>query len=173
MKSPEHFEKVTIKRGGVRNSRVAEQQREDRTKRRPKHHRRENRRYPGAVDPFHHRGDQETGFRVLVPGNKLSPVNNSNDRKIDGQVNDGHGNHTDDDRSRYGPARILHFIADVTDVVITQVIVNADARGGAETEKESQRKRKCTWREIKGSGRAKMHCSGDDYRERSQQSANP
>ena len=173
MKSPEHFEEVTIKRGCVRNSRVAKQQREDRTERRPEHHRRENRRYPGAVDLFHHRGDQEGRFGVLVPGNKLSPGDNTNNRKIDGQVNNGHGNYTDNDRARYGPARILHFIADVTDVVITEVVVDADARGGAKTEKESERKRKCTRREIKSAGRAEVHCSGDDYRERSQQRTIP
>src|SRR5437016_12170053 len=173
MKSPEHFEEVTIKRGCVGNSRVAKQQSEDRTERRPEHHRRENRRYPGAVDLFHHRGDQEGGFGVLVPGNKLSPGNHPNNRKIDGQINNGHGNHTDDDRARYGPARILYLIADVTDVVITEIVVDADARGGAESEKESERESKRTWRKIKSAGRAEMHCSGYYHCERSQQSSNP
>src|SRR5437870_13005718 len=127
MKPPKHFEEVTIKRGGVRNSRVAEQQREDRTESRPEHHRRKGGRDLCPVDLLHHRRDEETRFRMLVPGNKLSPGNNTDNRKIDRQVNKGHGKHTDDDRARYGPAWILHFIADVTDVVITQVVINADA----------------------------------------------
>src|SRR6266852_3617858 len=108
-----------------------------------------------------------------VPGNELSPGNNTDNRKIDSQVNNGHGNHTDDDRARYGPAWILHLIADVTDVVITQVVVNADARGGAETEKESERKRKCTRREIKSAGRTEMHRSGDHNCQSGKQGANP
>src|SRR5437660_7169430 len=138
MKSSEHFEEVTIKRGCVRNSRVAEQQCEDRTERRPEHHRRENRRQLCAVDLLHHRGDEKTRLRMLVPRNKLSPGDYTDNRKIDGQVNKSHGNYTDDDRARDGPARIFHFITDITDIVITQIVIDADARGGAETEKESE-----------------------------------
>ena len=110
---------------------------------------------------------------MLVPGNKLSPGNHPNNRKIDGQINNGYGNDTDDDRARYGPARILYFIADVTDIVITEVVVNAHAGGGAETEKESNRKCKCARRKIKRADRTEMHRPGDDYRESGQQSTNP
>src|ERR1700730_6108961 len=101
-----------------------------------------------------------------VPGHKLSPGNNSDDRKIDSQVDDGHCNHAYDDRARNGPARIFHFVADVTDVVIAQIVVNTDARGGAKAKEKAKRETESARREVECSRRAEMHYSGYYHRQR-------
>src|SRR5882762_7994682 len=173
MKSPEHFEEVTIKRGCVRNSRVAEQQCEDRTECRPEHHRCEDGRDLWSIDLFHHQRDHESRFGVRLIRHKLSPGHNSDNRQIDGKVNNRYRDYANDDRTWNRPARVPDLVTDITDVVIAQVVINADARGSTQAEKKTERERKGPRWKIKSAGRAEMKCSGDHNCQSSKQGANP
>src|SRR5258705_6566481 len=173
MKFAKDLKEVTVLGCRVRNSRIAEQQGKNRTKSRPQNHRREYCRRFGSIYSLHQNRDDKIGLRVFAGGNKVSPGYDANDREIDGKVNDCNGDNADDDGARYGPARVFYFVSDVTDVVVSKVIVNADSRRGAEPKKKAEREIESAWRKVERARGAKMQGSGNDDGKRGQQSANP
>ena len=69
--------------------------------------------------------------------NELPPRHHANDRKIDPDVDDGNGDGADHDRPWNDAPRIAHFVADVADVVVAEVVVDPDPGGRAQAEEET------------------------------------
>src|SRR5262249_49367841 len=65
------------------------------------------------------------------------------------------------------------FIADVADVVITQVIIDADPRGRAESEQKSGREVERAGRKIESDLRIEMSYTGQDHSAGCEQRADP
>ena len=136
MELAERPEEVSVTGGGIRNARVSEQQREHGSECGPQDHQREHRRDAGAVDLLHENRHDEIRLRVHISGNEAAPRHNADDREIDADVDhrDRHGAHQN--RPRDHPAGILHLVADVADIVVAEVVVNANARRGAKSEQK-------------------------------------
>ena len=78
----------------------------------------------------------------LIPGgHELAPGDDADDREVDQQIDDRDEDDADQDRARDHPRRILDLVADVADVVVAEIIVDADsrrrARGRSETRARS------------------------------------
>src|SRR6266516_3883824 len=99
---------------------------------------------------------------------KLAPGHNSNNGKVDSEVNDRHRDYANDDRPRNCPPRIFYLVSDVTNVVVAEIVINTHARCRAKAEKKAEGKAEASWGKIKCAGGAEMHRSGDYYRQRSQ-----
>src|SRR5262245_2166045 len=135
VEATEDLEKVSVARGGERDARISEQQRETRSEGGPKDHHRHNRSHIRPVLPFHHHRDDEIRKRPSgFVGHELAPGNYADDRKVDCDVDRRDRDHADDDRPRNRPAWIFDLVADVADVVIAKIIVYAGPRSRAESE---------------------------------------
>src|SRR2546422_506151 len=100
---------------------------------------------------------------MRLRGDKFAPRDHANDRKIGANVNqcdpdDAEENGTGDDFARF-----LHFVADVTDVVISKVIIDPQASGRREAEQETPGKSERIRRKIERALRVEMQCTGEDY----------
>ena len=87
---------------------------------------------------------------MLVGRNKFPPGNDANYRKIDRNVDEGNRDHTCDDRAGDGATGITHLLADVADVVVTEVVKDRNASGGPEAKQKADGEIKCARRKIKG-----------------------
>src|SRR5262245_28029640 len=135
VEATEDLEKVSVARGGERDARISEQQRETRSEGGPQDHHRYNRSHFRPVNPLHHHRDDEIRKRPSgYGGHELAPGNYADDRKVDCDVDRRDCDHTDDDRARNRPTRIFDLVADIADVVIAEIIVNPDPRSRAESE---------------------------------------
>jgi len=106
-------------------------------------------------------------------GNKLSPRYNSDDGQIDAKIDDGNKNDTNYDGARDSASGLSHLVTDITDIVISQVVVNTDPRGGAQAKKKAQRKVESSGREIEGPCSIKVDCAGNDHGQRCQERPDP
>src|SRR5262249_30243574 len=84
------------------------------------------------------------------------PRNYADDRKVDRDVDRRDRDHADDDRARDRPSGIFDLVADVTDVVIAQIIVDADPRSRAESEQKPGREVECSGWKIESDFRIEM-----------------
>ena len=157
----------------IRDARVAEQQREDRPERGPQHQERKRGREARPVDPLHEDRDDEVRLRVRRIGHELAPWDHADDRQVDGDVDDGDGEHADQDGARDDSAGVPHFVADVTDVVVAQVVVDAHARRRAETEEEPGGEVEGSLWKVEGDGRVEVERAGDDHGQRREEGADP
>ena len=105
--------------------------------------------------------------------NKVAPRNDPDQRQVDRDVNRHHGNQADQNRARDHPAGILHFISDVTNIIIAEIIIDTHPGGLAKSEEESQGKPEGVRREIEGQFRIEMHRAGDDHHTHGQHRADP
>src|SRR4030095_72520 len=110
---------------------------------------------------------------MVGSGDKLSPGNDTDDRQIDQDVDDRDKNNADQDGARYDPSRILHLIADVADVIVAQIVVNADARGRAKADKKSERKVKRPGWKVERNPGVELSQPGNDYGRRGEEAADP
>ena len=124
VESGERLEEISLPRRGVRDARVAEQQREYRSERRPQDEEREPGRDPGPVDALHEDRDDESRRRLLLGRDELAPGHHPDHREIDREINRGDGDRADQDRAGDDPARIAHLVADVADIVIAEVVAD-------------------------------------------------
>ena len=171
MQAGKHLEKITVLRRRIRNARVTKEQREDRPERRPQNHQGEKSGNPGAVDFFHEQRDHR-GRRVCGR-DELAPRDNPDDGEIDGDVDQRHPENANEDGAGDDPAGIFDFVPDKADVVIAEVIVNADPCGRAQTKQEAERKFEALGRKVEGQPGIEMQRAGDDHRARGEQSPNP
>ena len=79
----------------------------------------------------------ELGCRV--GRNELPPRHDADYREIDRQIDRRDAHDAEQDRARDHTRRILDFVADVADVVVPQVVVDADAGGGAQPDEKADR----------------------------------
>src|SRR6266540_1393346 len=121
-----------------------------------------NRSHLRPVNPLHHqRHDKLRGLVSL--GGEFAPRNNADDRKVDRDVAHRDRDHAYDDRARDCPSGIFDFVADVADVVIAQVIVDADPRSRAESEQKPGREGERAWWKIESDFRIEMRRACQDY----------
>ena len=130
----EDGKEASILRRGKSDAGVAQQQRETRREGGPKHHRREQGGGLRSVNPLHEERDDEVGLGIPLRRHKFPPGHNADDRKIHRKINHGHAQDAEDDGTRNDFARFFDLVADVTDVVIAEVIVNPDPRSRAQPE---------------------------------------
>src|SRR5436190_739356 len=71
---------------------------------------------------------------------ELPPRHHADDGQVNGDVNQGHANNADEDGPRNDLARVFDFVAYEANIIVTEVIVNADAGGRAQPEEKTQRK---------------------------------
>src|SRR6266568_1087373 len=173
MESAEYSEEVTALRGGKWNARVAEQQREHRAEGSPQHEQCEDRRDRSAVDLLHEHRDDEVRCRVLLSGHELAPWYDADNREVDSDVNDCDGDGADQDRPWDDAPRIAHFVTDIADVVVAEVVVDADARRCAEAEEESEREVERAGWKVEGETRIEMSGSGENHRQHCDKCADP
>src|SRR6266487_3113754 len=142
MQPGEHREEVAIPGRGIGDARVTEQQGEATAKRCPEHHDREDYRDAATVHPLDEHGDDRrrrvwqwlSGWR-----DKLAPGHHSDDGKIHREVDDRDAEQTDHDGTWNDFARLADFVTDETHVVVAQVVIDAEARGGAQAQKIAER----------------------------------
>ena len=90
-----YFEKIAVLRGGIGNARVTEKQCEHGAKRRPQNHQRKNAGGFGAVNLFHEQRNHRRGR--VAGGDELPPQHHADNGKVDGDVDQRHGDNADDD----------------------------------------------------------------------------
>src|SRR5262245_1288631 len=160
VKATEDVEKVSVARCGERDARISEQQRETRSEGGPQDHHRYNLSHLQSVNPLHHQRHDELRGLVPLGGREFAPRNNADDRQVDRDVDRRDRDHADDDRARDCPSGIFDLVADVADVVIAQVIVDADPRSRAESEQKPGREVERAWRKIESDFRIEMRRAG-------------
>src|SRR5215510_4791673 len=173
VKATEDLEKVSVARGGERDARIAEQQSETRSEGGPQDHHRYNLSRLQPVNPLHHQRHDELRGLVPLGGREFAPRNNADDRKVDRDVDRRDRDHADNDRARDCPSGIFDLVADVADVVIAQVIVDADPRSRAESEQESGREVERAWWKIESDFRIEMRRACQDYGAGREQRSDP
>ena len=152
----EDLEEVAVPGGRVRNPRIAEEQREHRSERGPQDEEREHRRDPRPVEPLHERRDDELGFGMRVGGNELAPGHHADDREVDGEIEDRDRDDADQDRTRNHASGILDFVADVADVVVAEIVIDADSRRGAEAKQKADREVERAGRKVERARRVEV-----------------
>ena len=155
----------------IGNARVTEKQRENGPERRPQNHQGEKSGDPGAVDCFHEQRDHRR--RRVRGGDELAPGDNPDDGEIDGDVDQRHPQNADEDGAGDDPARVFDFVPDEANVVIAEVIVNADPRGRTQTEQEPEREFESFRRKVERQPGIEMQGAGDDHRARGEQGPDP
>src|SRR6185369_177348 len=100
---------------------------------------------------------------MLFRRHKLPPRHHADNREVYRDVDERDGDYADDYRTRDGPSRLFHLVTDVTDVVVAEVIENADSRRRAQTQEEAQRKIERARRKVKSDRRLEMKKSGDNH----------
>src|SRR6266478_4259322 len=135
----EHAEEVAALRRSIGDARVTQEKREHRPECGPEHQQREDRRHARAVYLLHEGRNDEVRLRVRFGRYELPPRYDADDREVDAEIDHGNRCGADEDRARDDAARIAHLVADVADVVITQVVVDPDAGGRAQAEEETDR----------------------------------
>src|ERR1051326_1905008 len=108
---------------------------------------------------------------MLFGRHELAPRYDANDGEVYSDVDHCDGDDADDHRARNRSSRLLHFVADVTDVVITQVVEDADPRRGTQTEEEAEREIERARRKVKSDSGVEMKDAGEDHRERRKDSS--
>src|SRR5215510_7412624 len=172
VEATEDLEKVSVARGGERDTRISEQQRETRSEGGPQDHHRYNRSHIRPVNPLHHQRHDKLRGLVSLAG-EFAPRNNADDRKVDRDVDRRDRDHADDDRARDRPSGIFDLVADVADVVIAQVIVDADLRSRAESEQKSGREVERAGWKIESDFRVEMRRAGQDHSAGREQRSDP
>ena len=104
---------------------------------------------------------------------ELPPRYDTNDREVDPDVDERDGDCTHQDRSRNDTSRVLHLVADVADVVIAEVVVDADPSRRAQPEKESEREIERARREIKRNARIEVERTSQNHRQHGDQRSRP
>jgi hypothetical protein len=66
---------------------------------------------------------------MLVGGHKLAPWHHADHGKVYGNIDHCNGNHTNDHRAWNGSSRFPNFIADITNIVIPEIVEDTNARG--------------------------------------------
>src|SRR5215510_4075791 len=172
VEATEDLEKVSVARGGERDTRISEQQRETRSEGGPQDHHRYNRSHIRPVNPLHHQRHDKLRGLVSLAG-EFAPRNYADDRKVDRDVDRRDRDHADDDRARDRPSGISDLVADVADVVIAQVIVDADPRSRAESEQKPGREVERAWWKIESDFRIEMRRACQDYGAGREQRSDP
>src|SRR5919201_1963051 len=126
MKPAEGAEEVATLGGGEWNPRVPEQQGEDRAECRPEHEEREDDRHARAIDRLHEDRDDEARLRTAGGRHEFPPGHYPDDGQIYADVDEGHRGGADEDGPWNNSARVAHLVTDVADVIVTQIVVNAD-----------------------------------------------
>ena len=127
MEPRENAEEIPVLCRRVRHPRIAQQQGEDGAERRPQDHGGEDGRDPGAIDPFHEDRDHKVRVRMRLRRNEIPPRHHADDGQVYRHVDQRHRDCAEQDRAWNDATGVLDFIADVADVVIAEVIVDADA----------------------------------------------
>src|SRR2546430_13913483 len=96
--------------------------------------------------------------------NELPPPRHANDRTIDPDVDDGNGDGADHDRPWNDAPRIAHFVADVADVVVAEVVVDTNASCRAKAEEKSEREVESARRKVECKARIEMRSAGENHR---------
>ena len=104
---------------------------------------------------------------------ELAPRHDADDREVDAEVDHRDGGGADQDRPRDHAARVAHLVADVADVVVAEVVVDPDARRGAEPEEEAEREVERAGREVERDVRIEVQRARDDHGEHREQRADP
>src|SRR5213080_613976 len=78
------------------------------------------------------------GLRTCLSRHKVPPRDNADNRQIDREIDHRDQDGADENRPWDHPAGILYLVTDIADVVVAQVVVDADPRRGAEAQQEAQ-----------------------------------
>ena len=173
VKLSEHFKEIAVERGCIRNAGIAEEQSKDRSERSPEHQAGENSSGGRSKQAFYKDGNDEVRFRVAISRNKFFPWHYANDGKIHANINDRDSDQADQNRSRNNAAGFFDFVADVTNIIVTEIIINADPRGRAKPEKKTERELEAIRREIESYFRIKIEQAEKYDDERCEQSSDP
>ena len=110
---------------------------------------------------------------MRIVRNELPPRDDADDREIDRDVDQRHHDRADQNRPWDHSARILHFVADVADVVVAEVVVRAHARRRAEAEQEAEREVEGAGREVEGNFGVEVHRPCRDHDDDGHDRADP
>src|SRR5579862_8406917 len=95
---------------------------------------------------------------MIVRRDEFAPRHHTDNGEINRAVDERDAQNAPDDRARDDSAGVSHFVTDVADVVITEVIIDADARSRTQTQEEARRKFKgVRW---KGEGALGLEVAG-------------
>ena len=94
--------------------------------------------------------------------NCFPPRHNPDQSEMERQVSHTADGERIQNRARHYVGRILHFVPDVADIVISQIVVHRDQSSAAETEHEATIKGHCSWRKIEGQVSIEVGKAGDD-----------
>src|SRR6202162_6051308 len=76
-------------------------------------------------------------------------------------------------RARHNVAGIFHLVTDVTDVVVSEIVVDGNQSRAAEAEYKAPTKGHCSGRKIEGFVSIKVGKAGDDHRQHRQHGPDP
>src|SRR6185503_5541347 len=96
-----------------------------------------------------------------------------NDRNVYSYVDQGHCNYADNYGFRDRAARLWHFIADITGVVVAQIVEDPNPRSPTEAQKKAQQKVKSTRRKIEDDSGIKVERTGSYDCKGCKNSSNP
>src|SRR5438874_4473091 len=163
MQFAEHAEEISAFGRRERDARVAKQEREHGPESSPQHQQREDRGDGAAVELLHEHRHDEVRLGMQIGGHELAPRHYPDNREVDADINDRDGDGADQNRSRNHAPRILDFITDIADVVVTQIVVDPNAGSAAQTEEESERKVESARRKIERDARIEMGSASEDH----------
>src|SRR6266850_6006892 len=163
MQPREHPEEVAVLRRRVGDAGISQQQREHGPERGPQNHRREYGRDARSEDALHEDRDHEIRLWVRSRRHELAPRHDPDDREIDRHVNQRHRHRAQQDRAWNHAARILYFVADVADIVVAQVIVDADARRRAKPQEKADGEVERPRREIEREPGVEVQSAGHNH----------
>ena len=110
---------------------------------------------------------------MRVGRNELPPRHDSDYREIDRQINRRDAHDAEQDRTRDRASRILDFVADVADVVVPEVVVDADAGGSAQPDEKTDREIERARGKIEGDRAIEVRHAGEDHRCGGEEASDP
>src|SRR5579863_10334926 len=131
MQLRERTKKIAIDRSCIRNSRITQKKSEHSAKRRPEDKNRHRDRGVPAVEALHEVRNDE------VRTNSFPPRYHSHHGKMQREISYAADCERIQNRARHYVRRILHLVADVAHIVISEIVVHGDQSSTAETEHEA------------------------------------
>src|SRR5271167_4729750 len=124
-------EKIAVDCSRIRNSRIAKKKREHGAESRPEDENCYHDRGAPAVEVFHEIRNDE------VRTNSFPPRYHPHQSEVQREIPYAADCERIQNRARHYVGRILHFVADVAHIVISEIVVHGDQSSTAETEHEA------------------------------------
>src|SRR5437667_9892059 len=110
---------------------------------------------------------------MRVGRDEVPPRDDPDNREINREVDHGNRYRADENRPWDDPTGMLDFVADIADVVVAEVVVDADPRRGAEAHEETQGETERTWWKVEGDPGVEVRGTGHDDHDDGDDRADP